>query len=81
MDQVILPVLANGAGGLDEFICLNVTFGMRAARAAWLRICVVRRMLVPYYAAGTFRAAARFHGYGYGFKLGLYRSPTSLPLV
>ena len=22
-----------------------------------------------------------FYGYGYGFKLGLYRSPTSLPLV
>ena len=21
------------------------------------------------------------YGYGYGFKLGLYRSPTSLPLV
>ena len=21
------------------------------------------------------------HGYGYGFKLGPYRSPTSLPLV
>ena len=23
----------------------------------------------------------RCYGYGYGFKLGLYRSPTSLPLV
>ena len=22
-----------------------------------------------------------YYGYGYGFKLGLYRSPTSLPLV
>ena len=24
---------------------------------------------------------SRYYGYGYGFKLGLYRSPTSLPLV
>ena len=46
-----------------------------------LESCTVGRQSQPTVLRKTRLRASYGYGYGYGFKLGLHRSPTSLPLV